>query len=145
MATFLLDTNVLIALVWSQHAHHQRAREWLRSLQPEDFWGTCPITQCAFIRILSNPRAIGASISPQEAIEKLQLATSHPQHVFRPDDVSPAAGKYFSQLPIRGHQQITDAYLVSLCLERGEKLVTMDAGVTSLLEHAAHSVIVLLR
>ena len=29
--TFLLDVNVLMALLWENHEHHQIARRWLRS------------------------------------------------------------------------------------------------------------------
>lgn len=34
----------------------------------------------------------------------------------------------FSLSPLRGHQQITDAYLLSLAIQNGGRLVTLDAG-----------------
>ena len=32
--TFLLDVNVLMAVLWENHEHHQAAREWLRGRRP---------------------------------------------------------------------------------------------------------------
>jgi uncharacterized protein len=48
--TTLLDANVLIALVVSDHVHHDAAAEWL-SASEADF-ATCPITQGALFRFL---------------------------------------------------------------------------------------------
>jgi predicted nucleic acid-binding protein len=39
--TFLLDVNVLMALLWENHEHHQTARTWFRGVG--DFV-TCPVT-----------------------------------------------------------------------------------------------------
>ena len=50
--TFLLDVNVLMALLWENHEHHQVARRWFRQIT--DF-ATCPVTQLGFARISSHP------------------------------------------------------------------------------------------
>jgi predicted nucleic acid-binding protein len=53
--TFLLDVNVLMALLWENHEHHQVARVWLRRIT--DF-ATCPVSQLAppFQRHLDHVR-----------------------------------------------------------------------------------------
>jgi len=61
--TFLLDVNVLMALLWENHEHHQVARTWFRGVT--DF-GTCPVSQLGFARVSSHP-ALGYSMSPDQA------------------------------------------------------------------------------
>ena len=38
--TALLDVNVLIALVWPNHVHHEAARAWF-TRRRKDGWATC--------------------------------------------------------------------------------------------------------
>ena len=66
--TFLLDVNVLMALLWENHEHHQVARPWFR--QVTDF-ATCPVTQLGFARVSSHP-ALGYSMSPDKAFSVLR-------------------------------------------------------------------------
>jgi hypothetical protein len=58
--TFLLDVNVLMALLWETHEHHHTARAWFRGVT--DF-ATCPVTQLGFARVSSHP-SLGYSMSP---------------------------------------------------------------------------------
>ncbi len=48
--TYLLDSNVLIALAVADHVHHQAVRRWWEA-GAEPF-ATCPITQGALLRLL---------------------------------------------------------------------------------------------
>ncbi len=50
----LLDVNVLVALFDPMHVHHEAAHEWF-ALNRKDRWATCPLTENAFVRVLSNP------------------------------------------------------------------------------------------
>jgi hypothetical protein len=50
----LLDVNVLIALLDSDHASHDSAINWFAKHAREG-WASCPITQNGCIRIMSNP------------------------------------------------------------------------------------------
>ena len=49
----LLDVNVLIALLDSDHASHDTAIRWFAKHAREG-WASCPITQNGCIRIMSN-------------------------------------------------------------------------------------------
>jgi hypothetical protein len=50
MKPYLLDINVLIALAWCNHIHHEDARRWFARKGAAGF-RTCPISQTGFVRI----------------------------------------------------------------------------------------------
>ena len=136
MAVFLLDTNVLISLIWPNHSHHQRAHAWFSTLG-DDRWATCPMTECGFVRISSNPGFDLETLTPPEAIAILRQTISHPRHVFWEDTLAICSSSRFPLQSLTGHKQITDAYLFTMAIERGEKLVTFDAGIPSLARNDA--------
>jgi uncharacterized protein len=130
---FLLDVNVLIALLWSTHEHHLHVQHWFqanRSLQ----WATCPFTQIAFVRILSNPAFSRDATSPNEAEDLLAANTSHHNHRFWPDDIDFATANKLLRKRIVGHRQVSDAYLLGLAVHHKGRLATMDASIQALLE-----------
>ena len=52
---YLLDVNVLVALLDPAHVFHERASRWFASIHPQT-WATCPITENGVLRILTLPR-----------------------------------------------------------------------------------------
>ena len=50
----LLDLNLLTALLWPRHEHHEVAHTWFDERRV-DGWATCPLTQLGFVRLVSNP------------------------------------------------------------------------------------------
>ena len=131
-ANFLLDVNVLIAMAWPWHEARTKVLEWL-SRHAADGWATCPLTQIAFVRVLSNPAFSLNAPAPTDALALLQSNLAHPSHQFWPDEVSfPKALEPF--LPkLVGHQQVTDAYLLGLAIHKKGKLATLDRGIVDLL------------
>ena len=87
MTAFLLDVNVLIALMWPAHEGHTQAQEWF-SRKSRQGWATCPFTQAAFVRIISNPAFSSDAVTPQEALKLLDSNLNHPSHRFWPDEIS---------------------------------------------------------
>jgi uncharacterized protein len=130
MSVQLLDVNVLIALGWPTHQHHAAAHNWFATIAPAG-WATCPMTQCAFVRISTNTKAVGSPLTPAQAVAALARMTSHAAHVFWADDL-PVSSAYFPAAALRGHQQITDAYLLALCASRGGQLATFDSAIRSI-------------
>jgi toxin-antitoxin system PIN domain toxin len=130
MPVHLLDVNVLIALGWPSHKHHASAHRWFSSIAAGG-WATCPLTQCAFVRISANPKAVGAALTPAQAVAAIARMTTHQQHVFWADDL-PVASPYFSAAALQGHQQVTDAYLLALCASRGGHLATFDTAISAI-------------
>jgi hypothetical protein len=125
-----LDVNVLVALLWPRHIHHEIAKPWFDT-NSEAGIRTCPITQAGFVRILSNPRFSRDYYSVQDATKLLLQFTNLPEHEFWSDDLGfsdalPTTGE------ILGHQQITDAYLLALSKSRGGTLATLDKGALAL-------------
>jgi uncharacterized protein len=132
MTAFLLDVNVLIALMWPAHEGHAEVQTWFRQ-RSEDGWATCPFTQAAFVRIISNPGFSRDAVTPQEAIRILGSNVKHRSHQFWGDEISfVQAVAPFAQR-MEGHQQVTDAYLLGLVMHKRGRLATMDRGVLALL------------
>lgn len=130
MSVHLLDVNVLIALGWPNNKHHESARRWFASVAAGG-WATCPLTQCAFVRISTNPKAVGAALTPAQAVSAIARMTAHPQHVFWADDLA-VASVYFPAAKLQGHKQITDAYLLALSASRGGRLATFDTAISTI-------------
>lgn len=135
MSVYLLDVNLLVALLWSNHEHHAAAQEWFEA-HHRARWATCPLTQAGFVRISSNPRVFPNAPSPAKAVELLESNLKHPRHDFWKDDITfgaaiaPFAGR------LTGHQQTTDAYLLGLALRKRGIFATFDASVAALTEGA---------
>lgn len=132
MTVTLLDINVLVALLWPAHVHHQRAHNWFQK-HSRHGWATCPLTQAGAVRILSNPSVTQDALTVQEAARILGLNLEHPTHQFWADDLTFTQAVELIQKQIFGHQQITDAYLLGLAIHRKSRLVTLDRAVAALL------------
>ncbi len=131
-AGFLLDVNVLIAMAWPTHSGHEKVMEWL-SRHAHEGWATCPMTQTAFVRILSNPAFSPNALTPRDAVALLETNFAHPAHRFWQDDLGIIEALELLTPRLAGHQQVTDAYLLGLAINRKGKLATMDRGVLALL------------
>lgn len=88
------------------------------------------------MRIISNPAFSANAISPLEALTVLETSFRHPAYRFWHDDLSIADAIHAADIQVRGHQQITDAYLVGLAAHHGGKLATLDRRLAAW--HSAH-------
>jgi uncharacterized protein len=131
VTAYLLDVNVLIALAWPQHSLHSLARAWFRQQRTKG-WATCPMVEAGFVRIVSNPNFSPRSVPVPEAVEALQAGLKDRAHQFWPDSISLPEVLEILQQPIKGHKQITDAYLVALAIKNRGKLATLDRRVAAL-------------
>ncbi|MDR0592761.1 MAG: PIN domain-containing protein [Bifidobacteriaceae bacterium] len=123
----LLDVNVLLALLDTDHLFHGRARAWLTESIAQG-WATCPITQAGYVRVVSGPRyPAGSTVS--QAIGRLAEAMREPHHTFWPCDVSLAAQGAVAGGRLLGPGQVTDVYLLALAVAHGGRLVTLDRRV----------------
>ncbi|MBP7828351.1 MAG: VapC toxin family PIN domain ribonuclease [Kiritimatiellae bacterium] len=131
MRPALLDVNLLIALAWPSHVHHEPAHRWFAG--NERFgWATCPLTQLAFVRLSSNSRIIEDAVLPQEALAVMKRIILLPHHVFWTDDLDPSALADGPFARIGSHRQVTDAYLLALAAARQGRLATLDRGMAAL-------------
>jgi hypothetical protein len=123
----LLDVNVLIALFNEHHIHHEAAHDWFADHQDEP-WATCPLTENAFLRILSDPSQ-RARVPMSTLADHLGRFCRDERHEFWPDAVSMYDESLFDISLLHGHRQLTDTYLLGLAVKRGGRLVTFDRSI----------------
>lgn len=124
MSRALLDINVLLALLDSDHIAHRSARDWLDG-EITQGWASCAITENGFVRILSQPN-YPSSVHPQRAIDLLARATRNEYHEFWKCTVSLTDGEAFDRSRLHGPRQVTDAYLLALAVANDGRFVTFD-------------------
>jgi hypothetical protein len=130
---YLLDLNVLIALVDSGHQHYQKTQNWFIS-SGKDHIGLCPLTEAGFLRITTNPAYRPAPRTIEEAIAILQVLKKHPRFahpLFGYWEINKSWVEVTAPFAVRisGHRQITDAYLLGLAIKENGVLVTFDQGI----------------
>lgn len=123
----LLDVNVLIALLDSDHSLHTRAYAWFAA-EASKGWASCPITQNGCVRIMSSSGYPNA-LPVRAVIERLAAAAAAPQHEFWSDDVTLLDAKVVDPLKVHGPRQLTDVYLLALALRKRGRFVTFDESV----------------
>lgn len=123
--TYLLDVNVLIALVDPRHVFHDPANAWFHR-EAVASWATCPITENGLVQIVGSNRYRNPVGPPSEVLRTLDLLRDMRGHVFWPDTVSLANGRLFNPSALTAPEQITDAYLLALAVSNGSLLATFD-------------------
>jgi uncharacterized protein len=124
----LLDVNLLIALFNEHHVHHEPAHDWFADHHGER-WATCPLTENAFVRILSDPAQRPALLPLPTLAGHLERFCRDENHEFWPDGVSMRDETLFNLSLVRGHRQLTDIYLLGLAVNQGGCLVTFDRSI----------------
>ena len=119
--SFLIDANVLIALVDPDHVHHEWAADWFS--QHDEPFATCPMTQAALIRHLLRAGHTSGDIGA--ALARIQAL---PGHEFWHDD-QPFTHDVIAT--VIGHRQVTDAYLCDLARRRAASVATFDRGLAA--------------
>ena len=124
MSRALLDINVLLAALDSDHIDHTRATEWLAGAI-DSGWASCAITQNGFVRVVSQPR-YPSPITPSEAIELLVRACAEEHHEYWLCDVTLLEPRAIVRDRLHGPRQVTDAYLLALAVRHAGRFVTFD-------------------
>jgi hypothetical protein len=123
--TFLLDANVLIALIDPGHVHHDDAHAWFAG-EGGGAWATCPLTQNAVLRIVGHSRYPGSPGGPASVAPSLASLLAHAGHRFWPDDVSLLDDSLVDATRLLTPGQVTDSYLLALARAKGGRLATLD-------------------
>jgi toxin-antitoxin system PIN domain toxin len=123
--TYLLDVNVLIALIDSRNSHHKAAHHWFASVGNES-WATCPLTENGVLRVVGNPHFPNSPGSPQAVAESLDSLLGQPGHEFWPDDISLLDREKVDVSRLLNSSQITDSYLLALAIAHGGQIATFD-------------------
>jgi len=123
--TFLLDVNVLVALIDPAHVQHDAAHDWFAK-HGKKAWATCPLTQNGVMRIVGNARYPNSPGTPAAVAQIMLGLCALPGHVFWPDDISLLDAKKLDVSRILSSAQVTDSYLLALACAHGGKLATFD-------------------
>jgi len=123
--TYLLDVNVLIALLDSGHVQHEAAHAWFGRVGHRA-WATCPLTENGVLRIIGNPRYPNTLETPAAVAPLVFQLRAHPGHKFWCDDLSLLNPEYVNVTRILSTSQVTDTYLLALARLHGGTLATFD-------------------
>ena len=123
----LLDVNVLLALTQASHVMNDAAHRWLTGvLEARGTWGTCSLTEAAFLRITTNPAFAGRQIGVRDALATLDRLREGRSHRFYADPTSLAASR-LDLAALVGPKQVTDFHLVNLAASSNAVLATFDS------------------
>lgn len=117
----LLDSNVVIALLHTDHVHYEAAHTFVHTTSQ---FSLCPITEGAFFR---TSLRIGTPLA--SAQEALHLLSSHPDYRWVPDSLSYGDVDWTG---VTGHRQVTDRYLHALAIHHNLTLATFDKALATL-------------
>jgi len=134
---FLLDVNVLIALLDPMHTQHARAHAWFADTVTV-VWVSCAVTQNGFLRIVSQ--ACNTTLaSPGEAMPVLAEFCARPDHRFWSDDISLLDAAIVDAGRLLSSCQITDSYLLALAVKHGASLATFDKRLVTSAVHGGEA------
>lgn len=123
--TFLLDVNVLIALIDPAHVGHDEAHRWFDADGRHD-WATCPLTENGVIRIVGHPKYPNTPGSPAQVAAIVTQLRALPGHRFWPDNISMVDADHVDATQVLTSKQVTDTYLLALAVAHGGRLATFD-------------------
>jgi toxin-antitoxin system PIN domain toxin len=122
---YLLDVNVLIALIDPAHVQHDRAHDWFAA-QGRQAWATCPLTENGVIRIVGHPRYPNSPGTPAAVAELMAVLLALGGHEFWPDDVTLLDTQRILPARLLDSSQVTDTYLLALAVAHGGQFATFD-------------------
>ncbi len=123
--TYLLDVNVLIALIDPAHVAHDDAHAWF-ARTGHHAWATCPISENGVLRIVGNPKYPNSPGSPAVVAGIVQKLRGLTGHSFWAEDLSLVESDIVDAARILTAAQVTDTYLLALASHRGGLLATFD-------------------
>ena len=128
MNRYLLDINLLLALLDPKHVFHEASHAWVERTG-DIRWLTCPLVQNGVIRVASQsayPNHLGTS---GEVRGVLQAFCADPRHEFCPDDISLLSDAHLARPEFLTPARATDLYLLALAREHRARLATFDCRI----------------
>ncbi len=137
----LVDANVLLYAVDEESAFHEPCKGWIESAMNGSRRVGIPwVSLTAFLRIVTNPRALRDPLGPAQAWEFVE------SWLDAPVSWVPAPGRGHRQ--ILGHlirdldlraNLIPDAVLAAMCMEHGLQMVSVDTDFARFPEITRHN------
>lgn len=123
--TYLLDVNVLIALLDSAHVQHEAAHAWFGRVG-HAAWATCPLTENGVLRIIGHPKYPNTMGVPAAVAPLVAQLRAHSGHTFWMDDLSLLDVQHVDASRLLSAAQLTDTYLLALARSHLGKLASFD-------------------
>ena len=124
----LLDVNLLVALFFADHIHHELAHDWFAGHRRQG-WATCPITENGLVRVACQQPSAEAVLRPADVVDAFRRFCGDKHHHAWTDAVHLTDESLFAPEFIRGAAQITDVFLLGLARKHGGYLATFDRGI----------------
>lgn len=122
---FLLDVNVLFAVLNNTHGAHRSVLRWLGTI---DQHASCGMTQIGTFRLLLTPAPMhGKPLKPAAAHEMIARFIGVRQHKFV---TCPALSRLMVGRT-NGHNAAVDDYLVQIASDAGCRLATLDRALAT--------------
>lgn len=125
MTCYLLDVNVLIALIDPAHVHHEGVHDWFARVGKKSF-ATCPITENGLLRIVGHPKYPNSPGPPSTVAGILLAIRALAGHAFWADSLSLVDSASIEPALLSSHARVTDSYLLALARANKGRLATMD-------------------
>jgi toxin-antitoxin system PIN domain toxin len=122
---FLLDVNVLVALIDPSHVQHDRAHDWF-SAQGKRAWASCPLTENGVVRVVGHTRYPTSPGTPAAVAELVAILRRVGGHEFWADDITLFDPRRIDCARLLDSNQVTVTYLLALAAAHGGKLATLD-------------------
>ena len=120
---YLLDVNVLLALLLAAHEHHEIAETWIEALDNRDEVLLSAWTEMGFVRVAVAARYLPDVPTARRVL--LGFKAARARVGFIADD------RRSQHLPawVKTHAQVGDGHLLSLAESCHAKLATLDQGI----------------
>jgi toxin-antitoxin system PIN domain toxin len=126
---FLPDVNLWLALAIEAHIHHGDAVRWFEAVSNDDC-SFCRMTQQGFLRLVTNPKAIGdQAVSLSHAWHMYDALVRDPRAAFTGEPAGiELLWRSYTQRQTFSPKIWNDAYLAAFARAAGFELVTFDQG-----------------
>lgn len=128
---FLADVNFWLALAFQSHVHHVSARNWFDAAA-DDSCFFCRLTQQGFLRLATNPKALGSeAVSLSDAWRLYDALVGDPRvaYAIEPANLEPLWRRH-TQRRSFSPKVWNDAFLAAFAEGSSLELVTFDQGFT---------------
>jgi len=126
---FLPDVNLWVAMSFRGHSHHTSAKTWFEQVA-EGECSFCRLTQQGFLRLATNPSALGKeAVSLLQAWEKYDALLTDPRVVFSEEPAGiETHWRAYTRRRTFSPNLWSDAYLAAFAKAASLELVTFDKG-----------------
>src|SRR5690348_17428631 len=108
LTEYLLDVNVLVALLDEDHVHRKAVLKWFNT--PGLQWAICAFAEAGLLRHMTRPRL--GDMTMEEANAMLVRLTQLPGYHYQPISADWQTLSAPISKRLNGHQQVTDAFLL---------------------------------